>query len=149
MLKQITDYFSARFACDCLRCGFGKGYRYAGFWPHWTLEELLKLAQQRSANAFEASYVKSQFQDGELPNAAMNGKVDGKFERHVIADLKTPRFSFDIRRVSPRSRCRVRIIPTWDARKVIGIRTCMWNITLRAVSQRSMGFRQPHPCFLP
>jgi hypothetical protein len=63
----------------------------------WALEELLNLAQQRSANAFEVSYAMSQYQDGKLPLAAMNGSVDLKWEEHVIADLKTPRFSFDDR----------------------------------------------------
>jgi len=66
----------------------------------WALEELLNLAQQRSANAFEVSYAMSQYQDGKLPLAAMNGMVDLKFEKHVIADLKTPRFSFDDRTVT-------------------------------------------------
>ncbi len=63
----------------------------------WTKEELLNLAEQRSANAFEVSYTMSQSQDGKLPLAAMNGRVDLKWEEHVIADLKTPRFSFDDR----------------------------------------------------
>jgi hypothetical protein len=67
----------------------------------WTLEELLNLARKRSVNAFKASYATSQYQDGALPLAKLNGMAVLNFETHVIADLKTPRYAFEVRGVKP------------------------------------------------
>jgi hypothetical protein len=96
MFKQITIISALVLHATVFVAGFAKAADTPDSGRIWTLEELLNLAQQRSANSFEASYAMPQFQDGQLPLAN-----ECKFETHVIADLKTPRFSLDIRRVTP------------------------------------------------